>query len=81
MPRFLQGYWRRFTPTIELNSLKLYRKGVDAKKFNEILYKDVFRFDGKYIQTWNLEESREKVKALKNFIDKIGEKEKEETIS
>lgn len=56
-------------PRVELDNLKIFRKGVDGKKFTEILYKGIFRFDGKFIQTWDLEESREKVKVLKDFIN------------
>lgn len=61
-------------PRVELDNLKVFRKGVDGKRFNEILYKEneIFRYGlGKYIHTWDLKESKEKIKILNDLLKEL----------
>ena len=56
-------------PKIEIpNVLYVYRKGIDSDLFNSMLYENVIRFGGAYIQRLSFEDSREKVKGLGDFI-------------
>ena len=49
------------------NVLYVYRKGLDSNLFTSILYENVIRFQGGYIQKLTFEESIEKIEVLKDF--------------
>lgn len=54
-------------PKIEIpNILYCYRKAIDPE-FKNVMYKNLIRFDGSYIQKLTFEESMEKIKVLKDF--------------
>ncbi len=59
-------------PKIEIsNILYCYRKAIDPE-FKNVMYKNLIRFDGFYIQKLTFEESMEKIKVLKafNYVEK-----------
>ena len=54
-------------PKIEIPSiLYCYRKAIDPE-FKNVMFKNLIRFDGSYIQKLTFEESMEKIKVLKDF--------------
>ena len=56
-------------PKIEIpNVLYCYRKGIDSKLFNSVLYENIIRFHGSLIKKLSYEESMEKIKVLKDLI-------------
>ena len=55
-------------PKIEIpNVLSCYRKALNPE-FKDVMYKNLIRFDGSYIQKLSFEESMEKIKVLKDLI-------------
>lgn len=58
------------------NVLYCYRKAIDPE-FKDVMYKNLIRFDGSYIQKLTLEESTEKIKVLNDLTSSyVAEREK-----
>jgi hypothetical protein len=57
-------------PRIQENNLWCLRKGVDSYLYSSALYDKVIRigWSGKYIDKWNREKTKEKIKVLKKFF-------------
>ena len=58
-------------PKIEIpNVLYCYRKGIDSKLFNSVLYENVIRFHGSFIKKLSFEESKTKIAILNEYLEK-----------